>query len=62
MKCSFCGRRDSEVDKLVAGPIKIRGCVATSATDVRGRRLKSWNAIPATISRTMQRRHLPAGQ
>jgi len=27
MKCSFCGRRDSEVEKLVAGPLKICGRV-----------------------------------
>ena len=27
MKCSFCGRRDSEVEKLVAGPKKLVGRV-----------------------------------
>jgi ATP-dependent protease Clp ATPase subunit len=27
MKCSFCGRRDSEVEKLVAGPKKLCGRV-----------------------------------
>lgn len=27
MKCSFCGRRDSEVEKLVAGPKKLIGRV-----------------------------------
>jgi ATP-dependent Clp protease ATP-binding subunit ClpX len=25
MRCSFCGRRDSEVEKLVAGPRRIFG-------------------------------------
>ena len=25
MKCSFCGRRDSEVEKLVAGPVRLCG-------------------------------------
>jgi ATP-dependent protease Clp ATPase subunit len=27
MKCSFCGRRESEVQKLVAGPKKLAGRV-----------------------------------
>ena len=27
MRCSFCGRRDSEVEKLVAGPNKLLGRV-----------------------------------
>ena len=27
MKCSFCGRRDSAVEKLVAGPKKLFGRV-----------------------------------
>jgi len=27
MKCSFCGKPDSEVSKLVAGPRRIFGCV-----------------------------------
>ena len=25
MRCSFCRRRDSEVDKLVAGPLRLCG-------------------------------------